>query len=126
MQKTLSAALNTVALHCHRQAVAGGWWNDLQTGESLIGKRNRPEMLMLMVSEIAEAMEGLRKNKMDSHLPHRKAEEVELADAIIRILDYSEAHGYDIGGAVAEKLIYNANRLDHKPENRKLIDGKKF
>lgn len=32
------------------------WWVDLNTGELL--KRNVPEMLMLVVSEIAEAMEG--------------------------------------------------------------------
>ncbi|XUM19805.1 hypothetical protein ACRAVF_19255 [Bradyrhizobium oligotrophicum S58] len=38
---------------------------------------------MLIVSEIAEAMEGERKSLMDDHLPHRKMVEVELADTLI-------------------------------------------
>jgi NTP pyrophosphatase (non-canonical NTP hydrolase) len=100
------------------------WWHDLKTGEKL--DRNKGEMLMLIVSEIAEAMEGERKNLMDSHLPHRKAVEVELADALIRIFDYAGAYGFDLDGAVAEKLAYNATRADHKPENRLKENGKKF
>lgn len=100
------------------------WWHDPKTGERL--ERNKGEMLMLMVSEIAEAMEGERKNLMDSHLPYRKAVEVELADLIIRVLDYAGAYGLDLDGAIAEKLVYNANREDHKPENRLKENGKRF
>lgn len=111
---------------CHTAASRAGWWTDLKTGESLIGKRNKGEMLMLMVSEIAEAMEGERKNLMDDKLPHRCAAEVELADAIIRILDYAGAHEYDIAGAVVEKLQYNSTRADHKPEARMAEGGKQF
>jgi len=109
---------------CHAIAVAGGWWNDIKTGEPL--KRNKGELLMLMVSELAEAMEGERKNLMDDKLPHRRMAEVELADAIIRIMDYAGAHGYDVAGAMDEKLGYNTQRPDHKPENRAKEDGKKF
>ena len=56
---------------CHGASVSGGWWNDVNTGQPL--ERNKGELLMLMVSEIAEAMEGERKGLMDSHLPHGKA-----------------------------------------------------
>lgn len=111
---------------CHTAAIRTGWWTDLKTGESLIGKRNKGEMLMLMVSELAETLEGERKNLMDDKLPHRRAAEVELADAIIRILDYAGAHEYDIAGAVVEKLQYNSTRADHKPETRMAEGGKQF
>lgn len=121
------------------------WWTDLETGERL--NRNIPEMLMLTVSELAEAvedapqynmvvmevtkalsraMEGIRKDKMDDKLPHRKAFEVELADAVIRIFDIAAGFGLDLGGAYVEKCAYNQTRLDHSIEHRKGENGKKF
>jgi len=63
---------------------------------------------------------------MDDHLPHRKMEEVEMADAIIRILHLAGRFEYDLAGAIEEKLQYNAKRADHKPENRAAEGGKKF
>ena len=109
---------------CHQLAAEAGWWQDPKTGE----KRDPdvPRLLMLCVSELAEAMEGDRKGLMDDHLPHRKMVEVELADALIRILDMSGGMGIDLAGAVAEKLAYNANRADHKMENRAADGGKNY
>ena len=100
------------------------WWCDLDTGEPI--QRNKGELLMLIVSEVAEAMEGARKNLMDDKLPHRKMEEVELVDALIRILDYSAGFGYDIQGAFEEKMAFNAIREDHTREHRQSENGKKF
>jgi hypothetical protein len=81
---------------------------------------------MLIVSEVSEAMEGHRKNLMDDKLPHRPMVEVELADAVIRIFDLAGAKGYDVAGAIVEKLAYNAQRADHKPENRLAEGGKAY
>jgi hypothetical protein len=124
--ESLACGISAISTYCHEQARSAGWWNDIHTGESLIGKRNRSELLLLAVSELIEANEGFRKNIMDDHLPHRKMAEVELADAFIRICDLAESEGYDLGNAVVEKLVYNANRPDHKRENRLKDDGKKF
>ena len=100
------------------------WWHDIETGEPL--DRNVGEMLMLVVSEIGEAMEADRKDLMDDKLPHRKGLEVELADAVIRIFDIAGAVEMDLGGAIVEKLLFNMNRPDHKPENRAKENGKKY
>lgn len=112
---------------CHGASQAAGWWNDLETGAPLV---DRPhvvgEKLMLIVSEVAEAMEGHRKGLQDDKLPHRSMVEVELADAVIRIADLAGALGLDLGGAIAEKMAYNRNRPDHKPENRLAAGGKKY
>lgn len=109
-----------------QQNIRAGWWTNLATGDSIVKTRNRPEMLMLIVSEIAEGMEGFRKSKKDDHLPHRDMLEVELADAVIRIMDLSAACGYNLGAAMMEKLAYNQQRQDHKVEVRMKDDGKKF
>ena len=109
---------------CHLPALEGGWWTDLATGKPK--DRNIGELLMLTVSELAEGMEGARKNLMDDKLPHRNMLEVELADAVIRIFDIAGGKGLDVAGAIEEKLAYNAIRADHKIEARKLDNGKKF
>ena len=109
---------------CHGAAVFSGWWNDPATGKRI--DRNTGEILMLIVSEIAEGMEGHRKSLMDDKLPHREMLEVELADAIIRIFDLAGSRGYDLGGAIAEKLAFNLQRPDHKPAARLAAGGKKY
>ena len=124
-------AAHTASIHilqhlCHSLASESGWWNDLETGADLRETFNVPEKLMLIVSEVSEAMEGHRKGLMDDKLPHRKMIEVELADAMIRILDLAGAMNLDLAGATIEKLKYNASRADHKPENRMSEGGKKF
>lgn len=119
-------ASNVVKEACHSLAVASGWWKDLHTGEDMRGKRNVPELLCLIHSEISEAMEGHRKGLMDDKLPNRTAIEVELADAVIRIFDLAGGFDLDIGGAIAEKLEYNASRADHKRQNRLATGGKAY
>jgi len=109
--------INDLANLCYGSALAGGWYNKHVDN----GTR-----FMLMVSEIAEAMEGDRKDMMDDHLPDRKMVEVELADCMIRILDFCGRNSFDIGGAFAEKFHYNQRRADHKLENRMKPGGKKY
>lgn len=116
--------INMLRDKCFQNALDAGWHTDLETGELI--ERNKAEMLMLIVSEVAEAMEGVRKDLKDDHLPERSMEEVELADTVIRIMDYAGRWGLDIGGAIMEKLEYNKNRADHKIENRVKNGGKKF
>lgn len=120
------ATINELCDEIHDRNVQAGWWTDLATGQSIVETRNVGEMLCLVHSEISEAMEGHRKNLMDDKLPHRPMMEVELADALICIFDLAGAKKFDLGGAIAEKLAYNASRADHKPENRMKADGKKY
>lgn len=119
---------DNLVLACHGAAKASGWWTNLKTGEDLTqtGNFNVAEKLCLIHSEISEAMEGHRKNLPDDKLPHRPMIEVELADALIRIADLAGAMGLDLGGAVVEKLAYNANRADHQIANRIASGGKAY
>lgn len=109
---------------CHGAAKRAGWWSNPATNQ--INPLCFSNKLALIHSEISEAMEGDRKSLKDDHLPHRDMREVELADAVIRIFDLAGAYGMDIGGAISEKLEYNARRADHKPENRAAEGGKSY
>ena len=115
--------INELSALCREQN--DKWWHDPLTGEPLVS-RNRGELMMLMVSEIAEAMEGYRKNLPDEKLSHRSAECVELVDLLIRVFDYAGEYLPDLGEAFVEKLKYNETRKDHSHAARLAPGGKKF
>lgn len=114
--------LNELAKRCHEANAK--WWQNPATGERI--ERNKGELLALIHSEISECLEGERKNLQDDKLPHRKMAEVELADTLIRIFDYAGAFGYDLDGAFAEKMAFNATREDHTHKACLKAEGKKF
>lgn len=119
-------AANVLQYVCHGAAEKSGWWQNNQGQDIRDNPLTFSNKLMLTVSELAEAMEADRKGLMDDKLPHRSGREVELADAVIRIFDLAGGYGLDIAGAIAEKLEYNAQRADHKIENRKADGGKAY
>lgn len=75
---------------------------------------NHEQMLLLMVSELIEGFEGTRAAPWpgipDDKLPHRPMLEVELADLVIRAMNYAKHCGLDLPGAIVEKAAYNATR----------------
>lgn len=122
----IANATNHLVHECHLAAARGGWWAKPDGSDPRHSPMCFSNKLMLIVSEVAEAMEGDRKSLMDDHLPRRSMREVELADALIRICDLAGAYGLDLGGAVEEKLAYNARRADHKAEARSAAGGKAY
>jgi len=86
----------------HRIAVEHGWWDE---------PRSAGEALMLVVTELAEAMEALRVDPKPSEaIPGFSAVEEELADAVIRILDFAGGRGLDLEGALEAKMRFNESR----------------
>lgn len=124
---TIMGALAVLQDAIYAGNVEAGWWKNIQTGEAhpkgdvtlILSK------LALVHSEVSEATEGVRKGLNDDHLKDRPMAEVELADAIIRAFDLAGHEGWDLSGAIIEKLFYNADRADHKVENRLAEGGKK-
>lgn len=111
----------------HAAAKSKGFWD---------GERNKPELLMLIVSEAAEALEALRKNRFSKKeeveelfeklfseqevsLVEFKTEfeskikntfEDEIADTIIRLFDLAGGLNIDIQKHILLKLEYNMTR----------------
>ena len=79
---------------CHGVAKSKGFWEK---------ERNVGEALMLVVTEIAEAMEGYR------HEDHDNFRE-ELADTFIRLFDLCGGLGIDIEEEIAKKCEKNLKR----------------
>ena len=81
--------------------------------------------LGLVTTEVSEAIEEVRKGRAmtETYYENDNVDIVkatkpqgvpsELADAMIRILDISNAYGIDLGAAVIEKLNHNATRGLH-------------
>ena len=135
-QATVAATLEVLAVHCHDMARDKGFWDnrysalktdvakesmisDGDMGENIsvmevlkrLNDRNDSELLMLQVTEIAEACEGLRHgNPPSEHIPDFTALEEEQADAVIRFLDMAAARNCRIGLAVIAKMAFNYTR----------------
>ena len=119
--------LNEIRDAIHNNSVAKGFWNEPNT--------NITEKIMLVVTELSEAVEAMRKldkEDLDKNIiyhngiiedfdlngyDHYEFEKFvkdtvgdEFADSIIRILDLCGRLGIDIEGHIKYKMEYNSTR----------------
>jgi len=101
--------LNELRDKCHAMAVEKGWYES--------GHRNIGEALMLVVTEVAEAMEEARRSNalletyfLPSSPTKPEGFPIELADVLIRVFDLAGSLGVDLDEAVRMKMEYNATR----------------
>ncbi len=107
--------ITKLAKQIHEDNVAKGFWEDKEN-------RNIGELLMLCVSELSEALEAHRKDRMakvkgdETYTKEWFDAEVkdtfqdEITDTIIRLLDLSEGLDIPIASHITWKLAYNKER----------------
>lgn len=108
-------SFNEMARIAHANSRNKGFWDLIDSLKDhprfaeieVIWKLSRHDLIH---SETSEATEGVRKGLADDHLPHRSMEVTELADTVIRILDYAGAYNLPLGEVILEKMAYNTQR----------------
>lgn len=118
--------INDIVKAVHKNAVEKGWHES---------ERKPAEVHMLIVSEVAEATEEIRNSRPAIYQVHKEAldkapydefilpsdprwesglkpegEAIELADAVIRIMDYFGSKGWNLEEAIKLKHFYNKTR----------------
>lgn len=112
--------LNELAVHVHANAKDKGWWDT---------EREFPEIVALIHTEVSEAFEEYRNGHKLHEVYYKHGQErrsvfqdeegnlgkpegvsIELADVIIRILDFVGHHKIDLDEAVRIKMAYNKTR----------------
>lgn len=168
----IAEAFSVLVTSCHAASFNRGWWHDPITGASLIpgvldingeeaGEHTTSIIaawfpyvigtkIALIHSEISEALEAYRTDKVDDKIP-MPGITAELVDAVIRIsdllgclqhatdMDYIDVpvqyiglpvknftELYDMGKAFMLKTPVNASRPDHDISNRAKPGGKKY
>lgn len=87
------------------------WAHDKGFWEDGVENRNDSEMLMLAVTELAEAVEALRHgDPPDDKIPDFSGAEAEIADCVIRLMDQCAARGWRLPEAIEAKHRYNMTR----------------
>lgn len=100
-----------MAAEVHQTTCENGWWDE---------ERDDGRLIALMHSELSEALEALRNgNPTDEHCPAFSNLEIELADLIIRVMDFGCARDLRLAAAVVAKDAFNKTRGHHH-------GGKKF
>lgn len=106
--------LKLFSAELHETSLAKGWWADrlkLAADSPAGSVQVDIGCVALAITELAEAIENIREGyKPDDKVPQFSGLEAELADCVIRILDFSHASNLKTCEAIFAKAEFNKCR----------------
>lgn len=98
-------SINQLAKRCYEDAYELGWYNP---------PKSNVETLAMVITEVCEAIDELRNHKVSVYCKKESLKPegwgVEIADAVIRLLDFAGSQGLDLETIIEMKLEYNKTR----------------
>ena len=108
-ERKFVSSFNQIQQAAHQNSTDKGFWK----------KPNDYQKILLMHCELSEMVEAIRDgNPPSKKIPEYSLAEEELADAVIRIMDFAERKNIRLAEAVLAKHKYN--------QTRPHMHGKKF
>lgn len=121
MEDAFLDSFDWMTQEAYQCGVDHGWWETEDRLKEVL--KDHPDLakeaqdgldgqkLALMTSEISEALDNIRHGRpTDDKIPEFTGEEAELADVIIRIMDYAGRKGLHLGEAILAKHKVNLSR----------------
>jgi len=121
-QKQLAQVLDWFSMLCGAQARKSGFDDDPQAIRGILQTHGTPVLqkwfddceiqaeLARIGSEVGEAVEAVRKDLQDTHLPAMHGFPVEVGDVLIRCGDTAARHDFSLGKHTVAKMVFNATR----------------
>lgn len=89
--------------YVHDLATRKGWWRE---------EREDGTVIALIHEEVSESLRALRNGgrQYSEKIPNFLEIEEELADVVIRIMDFAQKRGWRVGEAIVAKTAFNEKR----------------
>ncbi len=102
----MSDSLKELSQHIRAFSDARGWYND-----GRVTKAGLAISILLEAAELLEHFQWISQDKIEQHVEDHKQDLAnEAADVAIYLLQFADRVGFDLGKAIEDKMVKNAQK----------------